>query len=121
MTASAAAAQRPAWYQRSLIAIFVSSFLVQVGLAVPYVTKNGPASVKDFFVGDIWKTLPGRFAMVDLTFVVIAFHFWAVNEARSLGIMRWWLASLAMTFGVGIASAIPFFLLARERVIQAAR
>ncbi|MEP9393952.1 DUF2834 domain-containing protein [Gordonia sp. VNK1] len=107
----------PAWYRRSLLAVFVAALVTQNAIAVPYVIKNGPGSVKDFFVGDILRSTPGRFAMVDLAFVVIGFHLWAFAEARSLGILRWWLPSVALTFGVGIATAIPFFLMARERAL----
>ncbi|MGW5521084.1 DUF2834 domain-containing protein [Gordonia sp. NPDC003950] len=107
----------PAWYRRSLLVVFVAAFITQNAIAVPYVRRNGPGSVKDFFVGDILRSTPGRFAMVDLAFVVVGFHLWAFAEARSLGILRWWLASVALTFGVGIATAIPFFLLARERAL----
>ncbi|MEU8898669.1 DUF2834 domain-containing protein [Nocardia sp. NPDC048505] len=105
------------WRQRSLIAIFIASFLTQNAIALPYVRANGPKSAADFFVGDIHKTVPGRFAMTDLAFVVVGFHVWAFAEARQLGIIRWWLASFALTFAVGIATAIPFFLLARDRAL----
>ncbi|MBD0862262.1 DUF2834 domain-containing protein [Gordonia sp. zg691] len=106
------------WRQRSLLAVFLTALVAQNALAIPYVQRNGPASVKDFFVGDILKTTPGRFAMVDLTFVVIGFHVWAFSEARRLRILPWWLASVVLTFGVGIATAIPFFFLARERALS---
>ena len=59
-----------------------------------------------------------RFAMVDLMYVVIGFHIWAFSEARKLHIIRWWVASFVLTFGVGIATAIPFFLLARDRAVE---
>lgn len=108
------------WEQRSLLVIFVAAFFTQNAIALPYVRENGWRSAADFFVGDIHKTTPGRFAMVDLTFVVIVFHAWAFAEARRLHILRWWVASFVMTFGVGIATAIPFFLLARNRALSAA-
>lgn len=106
--------------KRSLTAIFITSFIAQNAVALPYVRERGPKSVLDFFVGDVYRTTPGRFAMIDLIFVVIGFHTWAFSEARRLGIVRWWAASFALTFGVGIATAIPFFLLARQRAIEAA-
>ncbi|WP_188586382.1 DUF2834 domain-containing protein [Gordonia jinhuaensis] len=106
------------WHTRPLMAIFLTSLIGQNAIALPYVKRNGLPSAADFFVGDIWKTTPGRFAMVDLTLVVIGFHTWAFSEARRLHIVHWWLASLVITFTVGIASAIPFFLLARERHID---
>jgi len=40
-----------------------------------------------------------------------------LEEAKRLGILRWWAASLVLSFGVGIATGIPFFLLARERAV----
>ncbi len=105
------------WRERSLLVVFVTALVSQNAIAIPYVRRNGPESVKDFFVGDILKTTPGRFAMVDLTFVVIGFHLWAFAEARRLRILPWWAASVVLTFGVGIATAIPFFFLARERAL----
>ncbi|MFW0793776.1 DUF2834 domain-containing protein [Gordonia sp. CPCC 205515] len=105
------------WRQRSLLAIFLAAFVTQNAIAIPYVRKNGWRSTADFFGGDILKTTPGRFAMVDLTYVVIGFHAWALTEARRLNIMRWWIASVVLTFGVGIATAIPFFFLARDRAL----
>ncbi|ORM37640.1 DUF2834 domain-containing protein [Williamsia sp. 1135] len=106
------------WRRRSLAATFVAAFVTQNAIAVPYVKENGPKSVLDFFVGDIHKTVPGRFAMVDLLYVVVGFHLWAIVEAKKLGIIRWWVASFVMTFGVGIATAIPFFLLARDLAVE---
>lgn len=58
--------------------------------------------------------------MVDLIFVVIGFHVWALAEARRLGIIRWWAASFVLTFTVGIATAIPFFLLVRDYTVDKA-
>lgn len=103
------------WRERSLFAVFLTALVSQNAIAIPYVRRNGPASVKDFFVGDIMKSTPGRFAMVDLLFVVIGFHLWAFGEARRLRIVGWWIASVVLTFGVGIGTAIPFFFYARER------
>ncbi|WP_040794501.1 DUF2834 domain-containing protein [Nocardia higoensis] len=107
----------PAWRERALLVIFLTAFIGQNAIAIPYVQKNGPRSVADFFVGDILRTTPGRFAMTDLGFVVVGFHTWAFGEAKRLGILRWWAASMVLTFGVGIATAIPFFFLARERAL----
>ena len=109
------------WRERSLLIVFLSAFVTQNAIAIPYVRENGWRSVGDFFGGDILTTTPGRFAMVDLTYVVIAFHLWAVVEAKKLRILRWWLASLVLTFGVGIATAIPFFLLVRDRAAAGGR
>lgn len=106
--------------ERSLLAVFLAAFVTQNAIAIPYVRENGWRSVADFFGGDILKTTPGRFAMVDLTYVVVAFHLWAVVEAKNLGILRWWIASVILTFGVGIATAIPFFFLVRERALRVA-
>ncbi|WP_045824597.1 DUF2834 domain-containing protein [Williamsia herbipolensis] len=106
--------------RRPLIAVFLAALISQNAIALPYVRRNGVRSIPDFFVGDILKTTPGRFAMVDLAHVVVAFHIWALSEARELKIMRWWAASIVMTFAVGIASAIPFFLLAREQALISA-
>ncbi|MEO9327222.1 DUF2834 domain-containing protein [Gordonia aurantiaca] len=109
------AAPHQKWRERSLFAVFVTALISQNAIAIPYVQRNGPSSAKDFFVGDIMKTTPGRFAMVDLLFVVIGFHLWAYGEARRLRIIGWWWATLVLTFGVGIGTAIPFFFYARER------
>ncbi|MFT8180630.1 DUF2834 domain-containing protein, partial [Mycobacteroides chelonae] len=38
----------------------------------------------------------------------------AFSEARRLGILRWWAASVLVTFGVGASTAVPFFLLVRD-------
>ncbi|PHV66610.1 DUF2834 domain-containing protein [Williamsia muralis] len=110
--------QSDVWRRRSLMATFVAALVTQNAIAIPYVKENGPKSVLDFFVGDIHKTTPGRFAMVDLMYVVIGFHIWAFSEAKKLHIIRWWVASFVLTFGVGIATAIPFFLLARDRALE---
>lgn len=112
------AATIDSWKRTSLAATFVAAFVTQNAIALPYVKENGPKSVMDFFVGDIHKTVPGRFAMVDLLYVVIGFHLWAFAEAKKLHIIRWWIASFVMTFGVGIATAIPFFLLARDMAVE---
>ena len=110
--------QSDVWRRRSLMATFVAALVTQNAIAIPYVKENGPKSVLDFFVGDIHKTTPGRFAMVDLMYVVIGFHIWAFSEAKKLHIIRSWVASFVLTFGVGIATAIPFFLLARDRALE---
>ncbi|HLS78069.1 MAG TPA: DUF2834 domain-containing protein [Nocardia sp.] len=107
----------PAWRERALLAIFLTAFVTQNAIAIPYVREHGPRSVADFFVGDTFETTPGRFAAADLGFVVLGFHTWAFGEAKRLGILRWWAASLVLSFGVGIATGIPFFLLARERAV----
>lgn len=107
----------PAWRERALLVIFLAAFVTQNAIALPYVRKNGLRSVADFFVGDTFKTTPGRFAAADLGFVGVGFHTWAFGEAKRLGILRWWAASMVLTFGVGIATGIPFFLLARERAV----
>ena len=106
------------WRRRSLMVTFVAALVTQNAIAIPYVRENGPKSVLDFFIGDIHKTTPGRFAMVDLMYVVVGFHIWAFSEAKKLHIIRWWVASFVLTFGVGIATAIPFFLLARDRAVE---
>lgn len=103
---------------RALGALFVAALVGQNAIAIPYVRANGWKSVADFFVGDIQKTVPGRFAMLDLAFVVLSFHVWAFTEARRLRMTGIWIVSFVMTFGVGIATAIPFFLLARERRLR---
>ncbi|MFI7004691.1 DUF2834 domain-containing protein [Nocardia sp. NPDC050175] len=108
------------WRRPTLIATLVAAFVTQNSIALPYVRRNGPKSALDFFVGDIYKTVPGRFAMVDLAFVVLGFHVWAFSEARRLGIMRWWAISFVLTFSVGIATAIPFFLLVRDFTVDKA-
>lgn len=76
------------WRERSLFVVFVAALVSQNAIAIPYVRSNGPESVKDFFVGDILKTTPGRFAMVDLTLVVIGFHLWAFAEAADSAFCR---------------------------------
>ncbi|GAB17650.1 hypothetical protein GOEFS_036_00890 [Gordonia effusa NBRC 100432] len=104
---------------RALGVIFVAALIGQNSIALPYVRRHGLRSAKDFFSGEVWTaSTPSRFAMVDLTFVVIGFHTWAFAEARRLRILNWWLASVVLTFSVGIASAIPFFLLAVERRVH---
>lgn len=103
---------------RTLAALFVAGFVGQNAIAIPYVRSRGWRSAADFFVGDIMKTVPGRFAMFDLALVVLSFHVWAFTEARRLRMTGLWAVSLVMTFSVGIATAIPFFLLARERRIR---
>ncbi|MBF6328186.1 DUF2834 domain-containing protein [Nocardia transvalensis] len=105
------------WLRPTLFATLIAAFITQRSIALPYVWRNGPKSALDFFVGDIWKTAPGRFAMVDLAFVCIGFHAWAFAEARRLGILRWWAVSFALT-AVGIASAMPFFLLVRDFTVS---
>jgi hypothetical protein len=107
--------QNPSWEKPALIAAFAGASSVLNAIALPYVKQNGLKSVADFFGGDILKTTPGRFAMMDLLFVVISFHTWAFAEAKRLGILRWWAASFAVTWTVGISAAIPFFLIARNR------
>ncbi len=106
------------WRRPTLIATLIAAFVTQNSIALPYMRRNGAKSALDFFVGDIYKTVPGRFAMVDLIFVVVGFHVWAFAEAQRLGIVRWWLASFVLTFTVGIATAIPFFLLVRDFTVE---
>lgn len=106
------------WRRPTLIATLIAAFITQNSIALPYVRRNGPRSALDFFVGDIHKTVPGRFAIVDLAFVVFGFHVWAYAEARRLGIVRWWVVSFVLTFAVGIATAIPFFLLVRDFTVN---
>ncbi|MEE3849143.1 DUF2834 domain-containing protein [Gordonia sp. LSe1-13] len=103
--------------EKPLFALFIAAFIIQNAIALPYVRENGLRSTQDFFVGDILKTTPGRFALVDLGFVSISFHIWAFAEARRLRIVPWWIASFVLTCGVGIATAVPFFLLVRDRAI----
>ncbi|MDQ1179207.1 DUF2834 domain-containing protein [Rhodococcus sp. SORGH_AS_0301] len=106
--------------ERRLIAIAALAGVAQNAIAIPYVREHGTRSVADFFVGKIWSTVPGKFAMVDLILVVVAFHAWALPESGRLGIRRWWWATLTMTFTVGIGTAIPFFLAARARALRLA-
>ena len=106
--------------ERRLIAIAAVAGVAQNAIAIPYVREHGTRSVADFFVGKIWSTVPGKFAMVDLILVVVAFHAWALPESGRLGIRRWWWATLFMTFTVGIGTAIPFFLAARARALRLA-
>ncbi|MGL6234244.1 MAG: DUF2834 domain-containing protein [Segniliparus sp.] len=101
-----------------LLVALVVAFFAQNAIALPYVAKNGPGSAKDFFVGDIWKSTPGRFAMVDLLLVVWGFHAWALVDARRHGIFGWWVASFVLTFTVGIGTAIPFYAFARESLVK---
>nr|WP_040585800.1 DUF2834 domain-containing protein [Segniliparus rugosus] len=101
-----------------LLIAFVAAFFTQNSIALPYVAKNGLRSARDFFVGDIWKTTPGKFAMVDLGLVVGGFHLWAFADAKRLGVLRWWAASFVLTFTVGIGTAIPFYCLAREGAVR---
>ncbi|WP_337251863.1 DUF2834 domain-containing protein [Mycobacteroides chelonae] len=55
-----------------------------------------------------------RFIYSDTYLMGTAFQVWAFAEARRLGILRWWVASVLMTFGVGAGTAVPFFLLVRD-------
>jgi hypothetical protein len=122
MTAAVAPPTENPWWRRTLLGIFIASFFTQNAIAIPYVRENGPKSALDFFGGgEITKTVPGRFAIVDLGFVVLGFHAWALAEARRQGIIRWWVASLVLTFSVGIATAIPFFLLAHGAAVRRTR
>jgi len=73
---------------RRLIAIAAVAGVAQNAIAIPYVREHGTRSVADFFVGKIWSTVPGKFAMVDLILVVVAFHAWALPESGRLGIRR---------------------------------
>ncbi|MFC7959081.1 DUF2834 domain-containing protein [Rhodococcoides kroppenstedtii] len=104
--------------ERRLMALAAAAGVAQNAIALPYVAQNGPRSAADFFVGKIWSTVPGRFAMVDLILVVVGFHLWARAEAGRLGIRGWWWVSVLMTFTVGIGTAIPFFLGIRARTIR---
>ncbi|MGL4306146.1 MAG: DUF2834 domain-containing protein [Mycobacteriaceae bacterium] len=103
----------PTWLRPSLLVLFFLSFFIQNSIALPYVHKNGKKSILDFFVGDIHKTTPGKFAMVDLGLTVTGFHTWAYADAKQRGIIRWWIISLILTFTVGIATAVPFYLYIR--------
>jgi len=103
---------------RVLAALFATGLVGQNAIAIPYVRSRGWRSAADFFVGDILKTVPGRFAMLDLALVVLSFHVWAFTEAKRLRMTGLWVVSFVMTFSVGIATAIPFFLLVRERRIR---
>lgn len=111
----------PSWRRPTLIATLIAAFITQNSIGVPYVRKNGRKSALDFVSGDILKTVPGRFAVVDLAFVVFGFHVWAFGEARQLGIVRWWAVSFVLSFVVGIATGIPFFLLVRDFALSKRR
>lgn len=99
-----------------LLATTLAAFVVQNSIAWPYVAKHGPRKAAvDFFRPPSKAPLPAvRFIYSDTYLMGTAFQAWSFAEARKLGILRWWVASVLVTFGVGAGTAVPFFLLIRD-------
>lgn len=103
-----------------LTALAVFGFFAQNGIALPYAWKHGPvAAIRAFFLfGDIRDTPQGKFAVLDLYLLALAFLLWSLRESVRLQILRWWLVTLALTVSVGVGTAAPFFYLVRDRTLE---
>ncbi len=101
-----------------LLATTLVAFVTQNSIAWPYAWKHGPRkAAADFFKPPSKAPLPAiRFIYSDTYLMGAAFQAWAFAEARRLGILRWWVASVLVTFGIGAGTAVPFFLLIRDTV-----
>lgn len=99
-----------------LLATTLIAFVIQNSIAWPYARKHGlRKAAADFFKPPSKAPLPAiRFIYSDTYLMGTAFQAWAFSEARRLGILRWWAASVLVTFGVGAGTAVPFFLLVRD-------
>lgn len=105
-----------------LVALAAIGFLAQNAIALPYAWKNGPINaVKAFFLfGDIRNTPQGKFAVLDLYLLGLAFALWSLREAFRLNIFHWWIVTMGITVSVGVGTAAPFFYLIRDRAVEAA-
>lgn len=103
-----------------LTALTVFGFFAQNGIALPYAWKHGPvAAIRAFFLfGDIRSTPQGKFAVLDLYLLGLAFALWSLRESIRLQILRWWFVTLALTATVGVGTAAPFFYLVRDRTLE---
>lgn len=98
----------------------VVGFFAQNGIALPYALKHGPiAAVRAFFLfGDIRSTPQGKFAVLDLYLLGLAFALWSLREALRLNIFHWWVVTMGITVTVGVGTAAPFFYLVRDRTVE---
>ncbi|MFE7796500.1 DUF2834 domain-containing protein [Nocardia sp. NPDC057440] len=110
-----AASHRTGWsspLRLFLAAMTVIGFVAPNAMVIAYFSGSEHTQA-DYFRA--WTaSLPSTQLLVDLTIVVIAFLGWALTEARTLRIMRWWVLSVGLTFAVGICCAVPLFLLVRD-------
>lgn len=98
----------------------VLGFFAQNSIALPYVWKHGPiAAVRAFFFfGDIRSTPQGKFAVLDLYLLGLAFALWSLRESVRMQILHWWLITMLLTVSVGVGTAAPFFYLVRDRTLE---
>lgn len=98
----------------------VVGFFAQNGIALPYALKHGPiAAARAFFLfGDIRSTPEGKFAVLDLYLLGLAFALWSFREAVRLNIFHWWVVTMGITVTVGVGTAAPFFYLVRDRTVE---
>ncbi|MDO2969855.1 DUF2834 domain-containing protein [Mycobacteroides abscessus] len=98
----------------------VAGFFAQNSIALPYVWKHGPiAAVRAFFFfGDIRNTPQGKFAVLDLYLLGLAFALWSLRESVRIQILHWWLITMLLTVSVGVGTAAPFFYLVRDRTLE---
>lgn len=95
-------------------------FFAQNSIALPYVWQHGPkAAVRAFFLfGDIRSTPQGKFAVLDLYLLGLAFALWSLRESVRVQILHWWLIAMLLTVSVGVGTAAPFFYLVRDRALE---
>ncbi len=103
-----------------LATLAVIGFFAQNAIALPYALKHGPiAAVRAFFLfGDIRNTPQGKFAVLDLYLLGLAFALWSLRESVRLNIFHWWIVTMGLTVSVGVGTAAPFFYLVRDRTLE---
>ncbi|AWG50370.1 Protein of uncharacterised function (DUF2834) [Mycobacteroides abscessus subsp. abscessus] len=103
-----------------LTLLAIAGFFAQNAIALPYVRKHGPvAAVRAFFFfGDIRNTPQGKFAVLDLYLLGLAFALWSLRESVRMQILHWWIVTMVLTVSVGVGTAAPFFYLVRDRTLE---
>lgn len=103
-----------------LATLAITGFFAQNAIALPYAWRHGPiAAIRAFFLfGDIRNNPQGKFAVLDLYLLGLAFALWSLRESVRLRIFHWWLVSMALTVSVGVGTAGPFFYLVRDHALE---
>ena len=95
--------------------------LTVLGVILPniFVVRETLASGNILLWTDPMATFQAMFAnnvssafAIDLIFVVVLFLFWSYKQAQQYQIKYWW-TSWLMTFVLGLAGGLPFFLYLR--------
>ena len=80
----------------------------------PSVLLSLPLFLQRAFANNVAATVSSDLVISGLTFFGFA---WV--ELKRLGVSRWWMiVYIALTFGVGLSCALPFFLYRREDLLE---